>query len=110
MAVSTIHMIGTFGFFRLAEELKYRIRSFSAARSVSENGEKMRSGRQHRKLYKSFQIRILLKLMRKIAAEEGKVVEEAIMARFQMQQDLRKILSPEQYKKLHAHRRPPMPQ
>lgn len=105
------HMIGTFGFFRLAEELEISDPQLLQLRALfQKNGEKMRSGRQHRKLYKKLSDPDLTEAdAKKIAAEEGKVVEEAIMARFQMQQDLRKILSPEQYKKLHAHRHPPMP-
>lgn len=105
------HMIGTFGFFRLAEELEISDPQLLQLRALfQKNGEKMRSGRQHRKLYKKLSDPDLTEAdARKIAVEEGKAVEETIMARFQMQQDLRKILSPEQYKKLHAHRRPPMP-
>lgn len=105
------HMIGTFGFFRLAEELEISDPQLLQLRALfQKNGEKMRSGRQHRKLYKKLSDPDLTEAdARKIAAEEGKAIEETIMARFQMQQDLRKILSPEQYKKLHAHRRPPMP-
>lgn len=105
------HMIGTFGFFRLADELEISDPQLLQLRALfQKNDEKIRSGRQHRKLYKKLSDPDLTEAdARKIAAEEGKAVEEAIIGRFQMQQDLRKILSAEQYKKLHAHRRPPMP-
>lgn len=105
------HMIGAFGFFKLADELEISGPQLLQLRALfQKNDEKMRLGQQHRKLYKKLSDPNLTEAdAKKIAAEQGKAVEEAIMARFQMQQDLRKILSPEQYKKLHARRRPPMP-
>ncbi|MDD2999970.1 MAG: hypothetical protein PHV05_12985, partial [Candidatus Riflebacteria bacterium] len=45
--------------------------------------------------------------IKKIAVEEGKTAEARVLAGFQLMQELKKILAPEQLKKLHE-RRPPM--
>ncbi|PKL50619.1 MAG: hypothetical protein CVV42_02520 [Candidatus Riflebacteria bacterium HGW-Riflebacteria-2] len=55
------------------------------------------------------------KEVRKMAAEKAKQLEESIIARFKMQQEIKKIFTPEQLKKLeemkskkHARKGPPM--
>lgn len=104
------HMLGGFGFFRLADELEITNPQLLQLRMWFQKNEKvMNAGHQRRMMFKKLSDPDLTEAdVKKIAAAEGKAVEESIVARFQMLQDLRKILSPAQFKKLHERRQPPM--
>lgn len=102
-----LHMIGGFGFFKLADELEITNPQLLQLRMWFQKNEKiMNAGQERRLLFKKFSDHALSEAdVKKIAAAEGKALEESIVARFQMLQDLRKILTPAQFKKLQERKR-----
>ncbi len=104
------HMLGGFGFFRLADELEVTNPQLLQLRMWFQKNEKiMHAGHQRRMMFKKLSDPDLTEAdVKKIAVAEGKALEESIVVRFQMLQDLRKILTPAQFKKLHERRQPPM--
>lgn len=103
-------MIGGFGFFKMADKFELTDPQLLAMRAWYQKNEKtMNAGKERLKMFKKLSDPTLSEEdVKKIAAEEGKAVEESIIGRFQMMQELRKILTPDQLKKLQEGRRPPM--
>ncbi len=99
-------MIGGAGFFKLADELEITNPQLLQLRMLFQKHEKiMKAGQQRHMMFKKLSDPDLKdEDVKKMAAAEGKAVEEAIIARFQMMQDLRKILTPEQFKTLNERR------
>lgn len=100
------HMIGILGLFKLADELEITNPQLLQLRLFfQKNCKTMKGVGPRHLLHKKLSDPTLKEEdVKKIAAEEGKAIEKSILAKFQMMQDLKKILTPEQFKKLHELR------
>lgn len=100
------HMIGMFGMFRLADELEISNPQLLQLRMMFQKEKSQHKSLHSRRLLhkKLSDPNLKEEDVKKIAEDAGKAVSESIMARFQMMQELRKILTPEQFKKLHERR------
>ncbi|NCB37252.1 MAG: hypothetical protein EOM80_00650 [Erysipelotrichia bacterium] len=102
-------MIELFGMFKLADDLEItnpqllQLRMLFQKSSVTFKKDK-KTGPVFKRLADQ---NLTEEEIKKIAAEEGKMAEARILAGFKLMQELKKILTPEQLKKLHE-RRPPM--
>ncbi|MDD2999679.1 MAG: hypothetical protein PHV05_11510 [Candidatus Riflebacteria bacterium] len=102
-------MIELFGMFKLADDLEItnpqllQLRMLFQKSSVTLKKDK-KTGPVFKRLVDQ---NLTEEEIKKIAVEEGKTAEARVLAGFQLMQELKKILTPEQLKKLHE-RRPPM--
>ncbi len=102
-------MFNSIGFFKLIDELDISNPQLLQLRMWFQKNEKiMKSGNRRHLMFKKLSDPTLTEPdVRKIAAEEAKAVEESIITHFRQMQELRKILTEEQFKKLHERPQPP---
>ncbi len=102
-------MFNSIGFFKLIDDLDISNPQLLQLRIwFQKNTQIMKAGHKRHLIYKKLSDPTLsLEDAKKIAAEEGKAVEESIISHFQQMQELRKILSEDQFKKLHERPQPP---